>query len=148
MQSNTLVFAKRGLSLSKFQAGLGLFLAAFGILVIVALDFLAGSSSAPVFLLSVSFMSFGLLMFTTPVILLYVYDKNNGVLEYLLSLGWSQSDVFKQYLKAALFLALTLFVGEAGAVLIAGAVVGSLAVFLLDLLMLFLTAFLGFLWFL
>ena len=144
MQSNTLVFAKRSLSLAKFQAGLGLFLGAFGIFVIVALNFLAGSSSAQFFLLSVSFMSFGLLMFTTPVILLYVYDKNNGVLEYLLSLGWNQSDVFRQYLKTALFLALTLFIGVAVTVLIAGAVAGSQAVFVLDLLMLFLTAFLGF----
>jgi len=112
--------------------------------VIVALNFLAGSSSAQFFLLSVSFMSFGLLMFTTPVILLYVYDKNNGVLEYLLSLGWNQSDVFRQYLKTALFLALTLFIGVAVTVLIAGAIAGSQAVLVLDLLMLFLTAFLGF----
>jgi magnesium-transporting ATPase (P-type) len=122
----------------------GLFLGAFGIFVIVALNFLAGSSSAQFFLLSVSFMSFGLLMFTTPVILLYVYDKNNGVLEYLLSLGWNQSDVFRQYLKTALFLALTLFTGVAVTVLIAGAIAGSKAVFVLNLLMLFLTAFLGF----
>ena len=111
---------------------------------IVALNFLAGSSSAQFFLLSVSFMSFGLLMFTTPVILLYVYDKNNGVLEYLLSLGWNQSDIFRQYLKTALFLALTLFIGVAVTVLIAGAIAGSQAVLVLDLLMLFLTAFLGF----
>ena len=89
-------------------------------------------------------MSLGLLMFTMPVTLLYVYDKNNGVLEYLLSLGWNQSDVFKQYLKAALFLALILFTGEGVAILIAGAISGSMGVFLLDLLMLFLTAFLGF----
>jgi magnesium-transporting ATPase (P-type) len=143
MQSNTLIFAKRSLSLSKIQAGIGLFLAAFGVFVILALTFLAGTSSAQFFLLSVSFMAFGLLMFQTPVILLYVYDKNNGVLEYLLSLGWNQSDVFKQYLKAALFLASTLFVSESIVVLIAGALSGSQAAFLLDLLMLALTAFLG-----
>jgi len=144
MQSNVLVFAKRSLNLSKIQAGMGLFLAAFGIFVIFALSLLAGSSSAPVFLLPVSFMSLGLLIFTMPVILLYVYDKNNGVLEYLLSLGLNQSDVFKQYLKAALFLALILFTGEGAAILIAGAISRSTGVFLLDLLMLFLTAFLGF----
>ena len=144
MQSNALVFAKRSLNLSKFQAGVGLGLAAFGIFVIFALSLLAGASSAAVFLLSVSFMSLGILIFTLPVILLYVYDKNNGVLEYLLSLGWNQSDVFKQYLKAALFLALILFIGEAVAILIAGAISGSMGVFLLDFLMLSLTAFLGF----
>ena len=104
---------------------MGLVLAAFGIFVIFALSLLVGNSSAAFFLLSVSFMAFGLLMFTMPVTLLYVYDKNNGVLEYLLSLGWNQSDIFKQYLKAALFLALTLFIAEGAAILIAGAIAGS-----------------------
>ena len=144
MQSNVLVFAKRSLNLSKIQAGMGVGLATLGIFLIFALSLLAGSSSAAVFLLPVSFMSLGLLIFTMPVILLYVYDKNNGVLEYLLSLGWNQSDVFKQYLKAALFLALILFIGEAVAILIAGAISGSMGVFLLDFLMVSLTAFLGF----
>ena len=144
MQSNVLVFAKRSLNLSKIQAGLGLGLAALGVFVIFALSLLAGRSNSAVFLISVSFMTLGLLMFTLPVTLLYVYDKNNGVLEYLLSLGWNQSDVFKQYLKAALFLALILFTGEGVGILIAGAISGSMGVFLLDLLMLFLTAFLGF----
>jgi hypothetical protein len=119
MQSNVLVFAKRSLNLSKIQAGLGLGLAALGVFVIFALSLLAGSSNAAVFLISVSFMTLGLLMFTLPVTLLYVYDKNNGVLEYLLSLGWNQSDIFKQYLKAALFLALILFTGEGVGILIA-----------------------------
>lgn len=143
MPSNVLVFAKRSLSLSKIYAGMGVGLAALGIFVIFALSLLAGASSAAVFLLPVSFMTLGLLIFTLPVILLYVYDKNNGVLEYLLSLGWNQSDVFKQYLKAALFLAVILFTSEAVAILIAGSIVGS-TVFVLDLLMLFITAFLGF----
>ncbi len=56
-------------------------------------------------------------MVPMPVILLYVYDKNNGVLEHLLSIGWNQNDIFKQYLKAALFLAVTVFVGESVVVL-------------------------------
>jgi hypothetical protein len=37
--------------------------------------------------------------------MLYVYDKNNGVLEYLLSTGLDQLDVFKGYVKASLVLA-------------------------------------------
>lgn len=143
MPGNTLVFAKRSLSLSKIQAGIGLFLAAFGIFAIVAITLFAGSSNAQFFLLPVSFMAFGMLMFATPVILLYVYDKNNGVLEYLLSLGWNQRDIFMRYLKAALFLALITFIAESIAVVIAGAIAGSQAVFLLDLLALLLTAFLG-----
>jgi len=144
MQSNVLVFAKRSLNLSKILSGVGLGLAGLGIFVIFALSLLAGSSNAAIFFLPVSLMSLGLLIFTMPVMLLYVYDKNNGVLEYLLSLGWNQSDIFKQYLKAALFLALILFIGEGAAILIAGAIAGLMAVFALDLLMLFLTAFMGF----
>ena len=142
--NSTLVFVKRSLNLSKILAGVGLGLAAFGIFLIFALSLLVGSSSAAVFFISVSLMTLGLLIFTMPVMLLYVYDKNNGVLEYLLSLGWNQSDVFKQYLKTALFLALILFTSEGAAILIAGAISGSIGVFFLDLLMLSLTAFLGF----
>jgi magnesium-transporting ATPase (P-type) len=144
MPSNTLVFAKRSLNLSKIQAGLGLFLGGFGIFVIVALTLFAGVSDAQFFLLPVSFMSFGLLMFSSPVTLLYVYDKNNGVLEYLLALGWNQRDIFWQYLKAALFLALIFFIVESIAVLIAGAIAMSVDIFFLDLLVLLLTALLGF----
>ncbi len=46
-----------------------------------------------------------LLMLATPVLLLFVYDKNNGVLEYLLSLGMTQRDIYMRYLKAMLLLA-------------------------------------------
>jgi hypothetical protein len=48
---------------------------------------------------------FGLII-TTPTYLLFVNDKNAGVLEYLLAVGMSQRDVFKGYLKAALMLSL------------------------------------------
>jgi len=41
----------------------------------------------------------------TPVLLLFVYDKNNGVLEYMLSIGMTQSSLFRSYLQAALALA-------------------------------------------
>ena len=143
MTSNAAVFARRSLSLSKTQAVVGLFLAAVGLLTIVSLTLTASTASAQFFLLSVSFLALGVVMFPMPVILLYVYDKNNGVLEHLLSIGWDQNDIFKQYLKAALLLALSVFVGESIVVLIAGVIAGSLAVFLLDVAMLLLTAFLG-----
>jgi hypothetical protein len=42
--------------------------------------------------------------------MLYVYDKNNGVLEYLLSTGLDQLDIFKGYVKASLVLATYLLV--------------------------------------
>jgi hypothetical protein len=85
-------------------------------------------------------MDFGILMFATPVILLYVYDKNNGVLEYLLSLGWNQSDIFKRYLKAALFLASIIFIVEFAAIIAAIIIAGSLS----GLVTLTFTAALGF----
>ncbi len=40
----------------------------------------------------------------TPIVMLFVYDKNNGVLEYLLSLGMTQREIYMRYLKAALLL--------------------------------------------
>ncbi len=47
---------------------------------------------------------FGLII-STPTYLLFVNDKNAGVLEYLLAVGMGQRDVFGGYLKAALLLA-------------------------------------------
>jgi hypothetical protein len=54
---------------------------------------------------AVPLQAFAAVIFTTPVLLLFVYDKNNGVLEYFLSLGMTQGDVYRRYLKAALILA-------------------------------------------
>lgn len=144
MPSNTLVFAKRSLNLSKIFSGLGIFFAVVGISVIAVLSIFVGDSLVILYLTFFPFLVFGLLIFSGPVILLYVYDKNNGVLEYLLSLGWNQGDIFKQYLKAALFFALTLFIAEFVAVLVVGVIAGSQAVLVLDLLILLLTAVLGF----
>ena len=79
-------------------------------------------------------------MLSTSVTLLYVYDKNNGVLEYLLSIGWSQGDIFKRYLKAALLLGLILFVAEFAAIFVAMVIAGTI----LGLMTLALTAALGF----
>jgi 5-bromo-4-chloroindolyl phosphate hydrolysis protein len=44
------------------------------------------------------------LVITTPVYLLFVNDKNAGVLEYLLAVGMTQRDIFMGYLKASLML--------------------------------------------
>jgi hypothetical protein len=56
-------------------------------------------------LASVALVSISALIFTTPVVMLFVFDKNTGVLEYLLSTGLDQLDVFKDYMKASLSLA-------------------------------------------
>jgi hypothetical protein len=65
----------------------------------------ATSRAAGVPFLAVPLQALAAMLFATPVVLLFVYDKNNGVLEYLLSLGMSQRDIYRQYLKAALILA-------------------------------------------
>ena len=141
MPNSTLIFAKRSLSLSKIHSGMGIFFASFGIFISDAITFLAKGAPEALFLIAVPFMAFGILMFATSVILLYVYDKNNGVLEYLLSLGWNQSDIFKRYLKASLFFALTLFIAEFAANVVASVIAGTT---LLGLVVLALTAALGF----
>jgi hypothetical protein len=44
------------------------------------------------------------MMIASAVLILFVYDKNNGVLEYLLSLGMTQRGIYMRYLKATLLL--------------------------------------------
>jgi len=61
-------------------------------------------------LVSVSLLSMSALMFSMPVMMLFVFDKNTGVLEYLLSTGLNQFDVYKGYVKASLSLASILLV--------------------------------------
>jgi len=56
-------------------------------------------------LASIALVSMSALIFSTPVVMLFVFDKNTGVLEYLLSTGLDQLDVFKGYMKASLSLA-------------------------------------------
>ena len=146
MPNSTITFAKRSLGLSKIQAGIGIFLGAFGVFILDAISIAAGAAGSEVtsYLYPVAFMAFGLLMISMPVLLLYVYDKNNGVLEYLLSVGWTQRRIFVQYLKSTLFLASILFVAEVISVLAAGFISGSQGVLVLDLLMSLLTGVLGF----
>jgi hypothetical protein len=144
LPNSAVIFAKRSLSLSKIYSGMGIFFASVGIFISGILAVFGKDVAEITFLLPVPFMVFGMFMFATPIILLYVYDKNNGVLEYLLSLGWNQSDIFKRYLKASLFLALTFFIAEFAANVIVSVIAGTQAVILLDLVVLALTAAFGF----
>jgi hypothetical protein len=123
---------------------MGIFLASFGILLLDAITILSKDSPERLVLLSVPFMVFGILLFVTPVILLYAYDKNNGVLEYLLSLGWNQSTIFKCYLNASLFLALAIFIAEFAVNVIVSVIAGTQAIILLVLVVLAVTAAVGF----
>jgi hypothetical protein len=114
------ILARRSISLSKTYPILGIFMAVLG-LVVSSVSRVVGNLSAggiPVNATSVSpqnvsagipfiavpLQAFAAIMYATPVLLLFVYDKNNGVLEYFLSLGMSQRDIYRRYLKAALIL--------------------------------------------
>jgi hypothetical protein len=127
-QDYGVAIAKRSISLSKtyivVSIGLSVFAVSIGSIgrILSGLQTISTVPAGPggsvialqsVFpLISVPLMVFSALAFTTPVLLLYVYDKNNGVLEYFLSLGMDQSDVYRSYLKASLLLASILLVFE------------------------------------
>jgi hypothetical protein len=61
-------------------------------------------------LISVAILSLSALISSLPVVMLFVYDKNNGVLEYLLSTGLDQLDIFKGYVKVSFSLSSFLLV--------------------------------------
>ena len=97
------MISKRSLSLSKtyvilssFLSVLGIVFANTGTLITGIGQSVATNATAPIRagsllpLISIPMLVFATLSFTTPVLLLYVYDKNNGVLEYFLSLGMDQ----------------------------------------------------------
>jgi len=76
-------------------------------------------------LLSIALLSMSAVLFALPVIMLYVYDKNNGVLEYLLSTGLDQLDIFKGYVKASLVLATYLLIFAVTLNTIVGVLLGT-----------------------
>jgi hypothetical protein len=111
------VTMKRSTRLSKSYVIIGVFLTVYGVVLsnlmsiiptIIPTDI---NTPAPIDLtnsfplLSIALLSMAAVLFALPVIMLFVYDKNNGVLEYLLSTGLDQLDIFKGYVKASLVLA-------------------------------------------
>jgi hypothetical protein len=111
------VTMKRSTRLSKSYIILGIFLTIYGIVLSNLMTIIPSiipsdiNSPAPIDLtssfplLSIALLSLSSVMFALPVVMLFVYDKNNGVLEYLLSTGLDQLDIFKGYVKASLVLA-------------------------------------------
>jgi hypothetical protein len=111
------VTMKRSTSLSKSYIILGIFLTIYGVVLSNLMTIIPSiippdiNNPAPIDLtsnfplLAIALLSLSAVMFALPVIMLFVYDKNNGVLEYLLSTGLDQLDIFKGYVKAALVLA-------------------------------------------
>ena len=111
------VTMKRSTRLSKSYIILGVFLTVYGVVISNLMTIIPSiippdvntptpidlTNSFP--LLSIALLSFSAVLFALPVIMLFVYDKNNGVLEYLLSTGLDQLDIFKGYVKASLALA-------------------------------------------
>lgn len=146
MKSNDrgVIIAKRSISLTKSYPIIGAFLALMGLLLSVVPGLVQNipatgtpsnigatniTQSVDVMnglpFLAVPLQAFAAIIFATPVLLLFVYDKNNGVLEYFLSLGMNQRDVHRQYLKAALFLSLTIIVSEVVMDVLAGLIQGT-----------------------
>lgn len=112
------VTMRRSVRLSRTYFILGVVMSGYGIALSNIISLIPADSvnPAPVDLtnsfpvMSVALLSLSALLFSLPVVMLFVYDKNNGVLEYLLSTGLDQLDIFKGYVKASLSLAAYLLV--------------------------------------
>ena len=116
------VTMKRSTHLSKSYIIMGTFLTIYGVILSNLMSIIPSmiptdiNTPAPIDLtsnfplLSIAMLSMAAVLFALPVIMLFVYDKNNGVLEYLLSTGLDQLDIFKGYVKASLVLATYLMV--------------------------------------
>jgi len=109
------VTMRRSINLSKTYVIIGVMLALYGTILSNLLPLLPTNTvNTPIDLtsifplLSVAILSLSALLFSMPVVMLFVYDKNNGIFEYLLSTGLDQLDIFKGYVKASLLLAASL----------------------------------------
>jgi hypothetical protein len=107
-----MVTAKRSIRLCMTYLVMAVFLAVMGMALsnlgsIIPPDLVSGQVDPKAIFpyISVALLSLTALIIATPVVILFVYDRNNGVFEYLLSTGSDQLDIYKAYLKAALFLA-------------------------------------------
>lgn len=142
------IIAKRSISLSKTYLAIGIFMALVGVLIssqsgvignlsttgipanATATSSLDLTTALP--LVSVGLQVLAAVIFSIPVLQLYVYDKNNGVLEYFLSLGMNQGDIFRQYLKAAMILSSGLVGFEVVINVAAGFIEGTSGLMLLE----------------
>lgn len=108
------VTMRRSVNLNKTYVIIGIAIAIYGTIISNLVPVLQTNPAIPtntsidlsnIFpILSVAFLSLSATLFSMPVVMLFVYDKNNGVFEYLLSTGLDQLDVFKGYVKASLLL--------------------------------------------
>ena len=134
------VIVKRSISLSKTHVLLAIAITANGLLFSSVGPVLSRAYPLPggidahtsLTLLAVPFIAAGALALTIPVVLLFVYDKNNGVLERFLSLGMNQADIYRRYLKASIMLALVFLPVAISAFLLAGRMFGADLTMLLE----------------
>ncbi|MGI0100278.1 MAG: hypothetical protein ACREBH_00945 [Candidatus Micrarchaeaceae archaeon] len=134
LSSQTFATAKRALSLGKIYIAIAIVIALIGIGINYSISNAAIAGNANVTANSINASSainaagklsktgsgavliqvplgvIPALMLATPMVILFVYDKNNGVLEYLLSLGMTQRDIYKRYLNATLLITLVYLV--------------------------------------
>ncbi len=108
--SFSVTIAKRGLKLGITYVALSIFIAAIGVIVTGAIRLVPAdlgsikstvNVAAYVGLIGVPLVSMGGLMAGMPTTLLFVHDKDNGTLEYLLSMGFDQREIFRTYLVAS-----------------------------------------------
>lgn len=108
-ENSVVVTARRALGLGKMYIFLAILITVLRLTVINPanvglIGHVDAATSSELSLFTVPFDVLPVIMLLTPVIVLFVYDKNNGVLEYLLSLGMTQRDVYLRYLYAALLI--------------------------------------------
>ncbi len=102
-RSPALSTARRALGLGKYYVFISLVTGLGVLFFIIPACVNPGTGALP--LLAIPFTVSPMVMLVTPIAILFVYDKNNGVLEYLLSLGMTQRDIYLRYLNASLIVA-------------------------------------------
>ena len=115
MNSPAITTARRALGISRTYIVGAVFMAVFAITVWGNVMYVGTDRGTPLLALPLDMIP--LLVMATPVVMLFVYDKNNGVLEYALSLGMTQRDIYMRYLKATLLLTFVFSIIFAPAVL-------------------------------
>ncbi len=132
--SFSVTIAKRGLKLGITYVALSTFIVFFGVILTGAMGlFRVDSSNLPpgvnlnayVGFIGVPLVAMGGLMAGMPTTLLFVHDKDNGTLEYLLSMGFDQRDIFRTYLSASLLLGSPFLVGGGVAASLVDLLVGG-----------------------
>ncbi len=132
--SFSITIAKRGLKLGITYVALSIFIVAIGVIISGVMRLVPAdvgnipstvNMTAYLGLIGVPLVSMGGLMAGMPTTLLFVHDKDNGTLEYLLSMGFDQRDIFRTYLSASIMLGAPLLIGGGVASSLVGLLTGG-----------------------